>query len=407
MKRFKRWLTGPLTLLLLLALPAAAVAAGIPQDDPDPTVINSDITVNSDYDIDENTVVNGSVTILSGELDLAGTVNGDVTVFGGSVVMSGTVNGALVVIGGELELTDTATYSGACAVIGGTVQRAEGASGSPGCSTIVAGAFGQSLIDGLTQTLEDLGPQITLELDPITPPDFEAPVIEVPEIESPEIVPPAVPPIPDMPGMPDGIGHYDGDHGTSFFGRFLGVIGRSLLAGGLAFLIAVLLPQRLVEITDAVERKPAAAGTIGFFTAIAALSILALTSIIWVPILAILALICGLGILLALGGVAFMGATVVMGWTAVGVLVGERIASWLNIEKPGFATVATVGSTAITFGIGMLGLLPFTPDVLLGLAILSIGLGGVVLTRFGAQPYPIFIEQDDKVSRAIRNMPTE
>lgn len=403
MKQAKKWIIWPL-ILLLLGIPSAALAAGIPQDDPEPTIINSDITVNADYEIDANTVVNGHVTVLAGELELAGTVNGDVTVFGGNVVLDGTVNGALVVVGGELELTDSAVYSGACAVIGGEVQRAEGASGLQGCNTVMPGAFGQGLIDGLAQTLESLGPQIAFELDPIVPPDIESPQIQMPEID---VAPPAVPPIPEIPGIPEPHESNKYDRGTPFLLRLLGVLGRSALAGALAFVIAVLLPQRLVEITDAVERKPAAAGTIGFFTAIAALSILALTSIIWVPILAILALICGLGILLALGGVAFMGTTILVGWSAVGVLVGERIAQWLHIEKPGFAAVAAVGSAALTLGIGLLGLIPFAPEVLLGLVIVSIGLGGVVLTRFGAQPYPVFIDQDDKISRAIRNMPED
>ncbi|MDJ0755974.1 MAG: polymer-forming cytoskeletal protein [Ardenticatenaceae bacterium] len=401
MKQNVKRLVWPILLLALL-LPSAVSAAGTEQDLPEPTVINSDITVNTDYTIDENTVVNGQVTILDGELDLDGTVNGDVTVFGGSVDLNGTVHGALVIIGGELKLEEMANIDGECVVIGGGVEVNDSA--SP-CNTLVTGEFdfGQEIFQELNDTLNQLGPGIALDLELPEPPSPGSPEMQMPDEEF------AVPPIPDSPEFDWEDEYHDYDHETPFFIRLLGVLGRAVFAGAIGFLFAVVLPQRLVEVTDAVERKPAVAGTIGFFTAIAAMSLLALTSIIWVPVLAILALICGLGILLALGGAAFMGGTVLMGWTAVGVLVGERIAHRLGIEKPGIAAVAAIGSAAVTLGIGMLGLLPFTPDILLGIMILSIGLGGVVLTRFGAQSYPVYIEPDngDKINRAIDNMPDE
>ena len=80
------------------------------------------------------------------------------------------------------------------------------------------------------------------------------------------------------------------------------------------------------------------------------------------------------------------------------------------IEKPGYAALAALGTAVMTLGIGLLGLLPFTPDVLVSIAIVSAGLGGVVLTRYGRQPYPLVsspVIDSIKIQNAIDNMPDD
>ncbi len=385
-----------LLLALLLGGSTAVLASAPGQEAPEPEVINQDLTLTSDYEIGAGTVVNGDVVVFDGELDLAGTVNGDVILFGGALELNGTINGELVLVGGTLTPGAAASVSGDCLVVGGHIDRGDGAFT---CQTVLPGSIGQGLLSSLSAALPEILPELNLPApgSPGGPAPSEGGAIGQGRAGEPAAVP--VPPPAVSPP----------DAGPGFVARFFGVIGRALLAGFLAFATAVVFPRRLAEVSDAVAHRPVAAGTIGFLTAVAALSLLALTSIIWVPVLAVLTLLCGLGLLLALAGFLFMGGTVIAGWTAVGALAGEWLADRLQLTRPSYATLAALGTAALTLAVGFLGLIPFMPDVFLGIALLSAGLGGVVLTRYGRQPYPLirFTADQIKIGQAIENMPED
>jgi len=116
---------------------------------------------------------------------------------------------------------------------------------------------------------------------------------------------------------------------------------------------------------------------------------------------AILIIACGLGligILIIAAAALVLTAAWVMGWIALGQIVGERLLRALGAHTATPAAAATVGTAAITLlwtgldslnalgwlcGLGCLGGFAWIIFAILA----PIGLGAVVLTRFGTQDY--------------------
>ncbi|MEM8863000.1 MAG: hypothetical protein AAGD96_32210, partial [Chloroflexota bacterium] len=142
---------------------------------------------------------------------------------------------------------------------------------------------------------------------------------------------------------------------------------------------------------------------------IAGSSFIILTSFIWVPILAILTLVCGLGIFLGFAGAFYLGVVTIMGWTAIGALLAGRFVDQSSQFNPRDPLVAGIGTGILTLALGLLGIalpgLTFTITLIL----FSIGLGGVVLTKLGQQSYPRMAQplNDIKIKRVMETLPPE
>jgi hypothetical protein len=79
-------------------------------------------------------------------------------------------------------------------------------------------------------------------------------------------------------------------------------------------------------------------------------------------------------------------AAVLFGWVALGAIVGARLAPALKLGDLSPAVTGALGTFALTITVEILRLVPcLGPLLAIGLA--SLGLGAVVLTRFGTQPY--------------------
>jgi hypothetical protein len=333
---------GVILILLLVLLLPAAISHAAPFDriirkgetvDEDVNVFDGNLTV------EEGGTLNGEVNIFDGTADVAGTVNGNVTIFDGEMTLSGSVDGNVVLFSGDLHIAEGATVGGDCLIFGGDV---EDDSRAASCA-----AFGERF-------------------------DPESVLGAIPRPQRPERPPVVVRP----PGLVAGVAH--------FFLRVSEVVGRSLLMGLLALVVASVFPSQLGRVSDTLARKPAASGAVGVLTAVAAPSIVVLLLIV-LGITLIGILLYPAVCLLALLPLAALA----LGWIAVGDRFGRWIAGRLSLDNRSLAITATVGTTLLTLLLGALDLLPFfTGGWLIATLLAVAGLGAAALTQFGTRVYP-------------------
>ncbi|MDH3943112.1 MAG: hypothetical protein OEV06_03355 [Anaerolineae bacterium] len=139
----------------------------------------------------------------------------------------------------------------------------------------------------------------------------------------------------------------------------------------LAVLVALFLPKQLETTSKAVSAQPFTAGGLGCLTFIA------------VPILALIMIITIILIPVSAAGVFLLVAAAVFGWIAVGLNIGQRLAEALDQE---WTPIIAAGVGTLTLGIvtGGIGFIPCV-GAIISLSIAAIGLGAVMVTRFGTQ----------------------
>ncbi len=144
----------------------------------------------------------------------------------------------------------------------------------------------------------------------------------------------------------------------------------------LALFIAVLWPEQTSRVGAAIATAPAVSGLLGMLTLVAVPIVLAMVAVT----------ICLVPVSL-LGMVAYVAA-ILFGWAAFGLLLGNRLAAAFRWNLPP-AGAAVVGTGIFTFIAAPLWIIPGVNclGVPLDLIFACLGLGGVVLTRFGTTPY--------------------
>lgn len=348
--------TGILTLLVLTLLPTVVFASESGDIIESGVTINDDLTLYSDTSIEEGATINGDVAIFGGELDLKGTINGDLIVFGGDVEVEGAVSGNIAVISGDLRVASTASISGECVLLGGTMN------GTHSCFNPVSSEFNLEMLQGFAT----LG-------------QFQTPPSEISAIEPSEAV--------------------------GFFSAVISMLVAAIFIGVIAYVITAIIPDRIYEVRSAVKHSPYAAGGIGILTAIAGPSFLIITSPIWGFILLILSPVCGLGVFLGFAGAFYLILISLLSGISVGSLTGKKILGTQIDDR----LVAAIGTGGLTFALGMLGIALPVLTGLLGLLLFSAGLGGVVLTKLGRQPFPAqpTLIDEIKISRVMSTLPQE
>ncbi len=373
-----------LILLLALLLPSgAAMAARFDRIIESGETVSGDITVVDDHLIvREGGVVDGDITIAGGTATIEGQATGDVTIFGGQLALSGQIDGDLVIFGGHLSLAPGAVVDGDCVTLGGTIGDE---SREVSCSSFGnrLGALGRS------------------QIPPLPPLPPLPPMPEMPEM--PEM--PDAPSVPEAPRPPriEVRSPSLGARVAAFMFDASAVVGRSLVMGILAMLIAAVFPAQLREVSSVVRAKPATSGAVGMLTAVAA------PSIIVVLLLVLLATCFGLLLypavfLLALAVIA----AALLGWIAVGEIVGRKLLGWFGF-KQSLPVTAALGTALLTLLLGSLGLFSFIwGEGLVAFILASVGLGAATLTQFGMKRYPPDGQppvDPDKEESALRNMP--
>ena len=342
MKMNKRFLLVVLTVSIISLLFSGTAAASYefaPSMD-DEVVFFGTFRLDSGEVLEGNLIVFGGVVTLEEESE----ITGDVLIFGGNVTASGEVGGNLVAIGGVVSLTETALVRKDLIAPATVVRRDEGAR-----------IFGQIITENIPE----------LEVPSIPEPSIEIP--EIPEINPPNRV--------DTP-----------------FDRFVrslqpvisffSVIARALIFSAVAVLAGLILPRHALIVRNTIEENTILSGGFGllsvvvFVAAVIMLSLLSVTVVLiplTIPLILLLSLALMIGVLF---GVVVMGGD-----------VGRRMMVAFNQEWTPTLQSA-IGSFTLAFLLGLLsiGLWSFIGGVMWVL-VGAIGLGAVLLTRFGTRAY--------------------
>jgi hypothetical protein len=272
-------------------------------------------------------VFGGSVTV---EADAH--VIGDIVLFGGSLTIAGEVTGDLVLVGGSGFLKSTAVVVGDLNTVGGSYQTESGAR-----------------IEGTVNNFAS-PPSISYNL----PAQITAPMV---------------------PNIPADLSQtIRSSINFNPFTQFAWLLLKSLGWAALAALVMLFFNNHTRRVSRAVLHQPVIGGSIGLLTllVVVVLGVILSITIILIPVTLI-------GILILAFAIAF-------GWIAIGLEVGQRTALALHQDWP-YPLSAAVGTFVLNFvanGIGFIPCVGWLVPFLIGL----LGLGAVILSRFGTQAYP-------------------
>lgn len=316
---------GLFVLSLVLVLALAFPLPALASEFPDGRVV-----FGGTFTLESGDVLDGDLAVFGGVVTLeeGSRVAGDVAVFGGTLEANGVIEGDLVTMGGLVELGPTAVVEGDLVYFGSQVDKAPGA--------------------------QVLGQEVTGE-------GFDVPFnfgdFAIPQVES----------------FPFRVGNF-WSLVVSPIVQVLWLGFRTLVMAALAVLVVLFWPEPTARTAEAAVAQPLAAGGLGFLTFIA------------VPVILVVLLLTILLSPISLLGFALLVVAAVFGWIALGYEVGRRLAEALKWEAHP-AAAAGAGTLVLSLVAGGLGFIPCIGWLAPFLAA-CVGLGAVLLTRFGTQTYP-------------------
>jgi hypothetical protein len=370
----KRLFISVILIILTLALfPGVTLAQGPGSSEGVQVQFGSNLT------LEDGDTVEGSVVVFGGNFTMkeGSEVEGDVVVFGGNITIDGEVEGDVTTMGGNVRIQANAVIEGDVASIGGNVIVSPEAE----VSGVVA--------DGLQVNIGEEG--ITVPAAPEIP--EVQPTPQAPERpERPEA--PEVPERPDRPERPSPPVEWHEEWGRPSFvtrvGNFIGDgvvnIFWAFIVAGLSVLLLLFFPANLQEIQNTLNRATPVSFIVGLMTLLAAGAVIILLGLFFWLLLPI----CGIvfvALALALG--------VLGGWAVIGKYLGLRIFEAVNTPARSEISTTFLGVTVLT----LVATMPFLDHLpligwmftLVGVGVMilvgSTGLGAVVLSRFGTQPY--------------------
>jgi hypothetical protein len=342
-----------ITLMVSLMLATPAFAQG--PSDAGRVVFGEDFTLKAEETINGDLVVfggnvttetsstiDGSLVVFGGNAEINGDVDGDMVVFGGNVEVNGTVDGDMGAIGGNVKLGENAVIEGDLGLVGGRVDRAEGA--------VIEGD-----VQNVNQFDYDFNPGRDDEHGfngPVTPPFISSPI-------------------------------------SSFFswvGRIVSdifwTISLLIVLSLITWLVAAFMPEQMMNVRHTIETSLPLSFGVGLVSSIvtAVSFVLVLTiCLAFVPIIAAIVL----------------GIATLFGWIVMGHLIGERLLVASGRPQPELIVSSIFGVCVLTVisNMPVIGQIPFIGwlfgflGFVLGLIISTIGLGAVLLTRFGNRSY--------------------
>ena len=331
----KRLVSATLLLIVILSWATPVFAQDGPQQP-------GQVRFGGDLILEAGDIIDGDVGLFGGNLRMAegSRIRGDVVVFGGSGDINGEVEGDAAFIGGDVEVGPAARIDGDLVSVGGQVSVDEAAH-----------------IDG-----------------------------EITGIGSGEI---PLPPIKAIPPQPRFERSYGFEPVNQFFRivlAFMQGLVVALVVSAIGLLAVLFLPRHTRIVGKTITQETPASFGVGLLTLIVGITAMVL--------LFVTCCLIPIGLLL---GLALVLATL-YGWIVVGYLLGGRIlrAIQKNSVTPTPVASALVGIFTVTLVQQGLMALSRTPCLgfffwIMGaglwLIIASTGLGAIVLTRFGTQPY--------------------
>jgi hypothetical protein len=161
--------------------------------------------------------------------------------------------------------------------------------------------------------------------------------------------------------------------GMNYAGRVAGYLFQSFMLAALAVLVVMFLPKQVSLVADTIVDQPIISGAFGLLTIIVG------------PILIVFLIITICLAVVGLLGALVLVAAGVLGWIALGLEVGKRLAKAMNQD---FQPVVAAGLGTLIFALVVNGI-GFIPCVgwLAPFLASAVGLGAVLMTRFGTRPY--------------------
>jgi hypothetical protein len=266
-------------------------------------------------------------------------VDGDLAILGGDAILEpkSLVDGGLALLGGDLQVGGT--VAGDVVVFGGNIHLEE--------TAVIQGSLA-----AIGSTVKrDSGARVEGEL-------FDSPTLPIPPEFSRPDLPLPLPPL-EAPRRPPS---------TSFWLWPLQAFGWSLFMAFLAALGVLVAPRGVGRIANAAAAQPLMSFAVGFVVLVAA-ALLGL----------VLLICCCLGLLVWVA----VWLAVVIGWIGVGLWVGQAVLSAFRVRDVASFLEAALGAFLITFA----SRLPFCIGTIAWLVIAALGLGAVVLTRFGTRAH--------------------
>jgi hypothetical protein len=158
----------------------------------------------------------------------------------------------------------------------------------------------------------------------------------------------------------------------------IGFFLRTFLMAALAILVAMFWPKQAGRTAKAAVSQPLITGGLGLVTAVVT------------PLVALVMAITILLIPAVFLGLILLGIMIAFGWISIGMEVGRRLEQAFKTEWA-LPVTAGLGTFLLTFVVDGVG--QFVPCVgwLAPTAVGVIGLGAVLLTRFGTQDYPPYL----------------
>ena len=310
-------------MVLLLALAVPSVAFA-------GGYLDGRVILGGEFTLANGETLDGDLVVLGGNAwtEQNSRITGSVFIAGGNLQIDGTVDGDIAVLGGNVNLLSHAVVKGDVSSVGGNVNRSEGA-------------------QVLGQVMTGQGLDLPFRIQPI-------------------------------PGIPGGVEvPYAGGRIWSDTFRPLAGLGwnifQSLMLAALAVLVVMFAPEATRRVSQAIVGQPIIAGGLGILTGIVfpALLVLLAVTICLIP--------------LSVLGVIVLVVAGVFGWIAIGTEVGKRIGAMFNwqLHPAGAAGLGTLIVGLIADGIGFIPCVGWLAPALVS----ALGLGGVVLTRFGTRVY--------------------
>lgn len=318
-----------LALALLLPYPVAAAGEQRP-------VLDDRVVAGGTFSLGAGETLDGSLLVLGGVvlLEEGSLITGDVLVVGGTVTLRGTLQGSLAAFGGVVRLEESVVILGDLFAPVSVVTRADGA--------VVHGEI----------------------------------VTEFPALRLDAPAPPAVPDVPGVPAPP-GIPNPAESLSLVFSPvvQAFWFLLKTVMFAALAVLVSVFLPQHIGRTRRALVSQPTVSGGLGALVLLAMLPVTLLLglTIFLLPVAFLLVVLAGLACL--------------FGWIAMGEEVGRRVGAAFQQEWSAAAQVG-IGTFLLTFVAGSLGSIFWGVAGALVTAVLAaIGLGGVLLSRFGTREF--------------------
>jgi hypothetical protein len=289
---------------------------------------------------------------------------GDKLVLGGSYTLHAgeILNGNLVVLGGTVDLQQDSTLSGNVLLAGGSLQVSGRVTGNilatGGSVNLASSALVSGDISTLGATLNRApGAQVFGNINN----GFSGPG---------EIV------VPGTVQVPGSLLHSEVNFIVQTFLFFL----RAFLWAALAVLVVLFLPRQVEQVSHAAVAQPVISAGLGVLTAVI------------LPIVLLLVAITIIGIPVSLLGVLALVVSWAYGIVVLGLEVGKRLAQMLKVD---LAVPVVAGAGTFILVLVMNGVKVAIPCVgwIFAALVGCLGLGAVLLTRYGTQPYPPLASQ--------------